>query len=471
MPPEDRIPVWLRILLPCLLVAVLGLQPAALQIRQAWDLVRLAEETGSPGQAALQLRHLLEIEPWRVDLWEPIGMKELSAGALPRAIEALQTAARLGALSSDGRLALGDAYAQSNDVPSAVREWRALGTAPALEKAVRALWDGESENELRSVLGQWSRLEPQNGLVRYRQGLLMLPVNDQNAVQVLLEAGRLDPRISPEVEILRRAVGLAGQSDNAAYRALVIGRALGSVGEWTLARRMFLAAIETAPGYAEAHAFLSEAEQQLGRDGAPELQKAGKLAPESVVVQALSSVYWRRQGEPKRALAALQRVIQAEPDEAIWQAEAGATMAASGDLIAALPYYQKAVEMEPGNPEWWAALAHFSVDYSVDLTHVGLPAARQALQLAPNDPTILDLMGQVFLKLNDLASAERFLQRALQIDRSLAAAHLHLGQVYIQWERPGPALESLTTASRLGANSEVGSLARRLLKQFFPGNE
>jgi tetratricopeptide (TPR) repeat protein len=469
MSPEERIPNWLRILLPCLLVALLGLQPAAAQIRGAWELARTAEGTGQPGLEAAQLRKVLELEPWRRELWEQIGKKELAAGNLNAAIIALQTAERENALSADGRQSLGDAYFQSKDTASAVRIWRSLKTVEGYDRAERAQRAAGDLAGTLETLQMWSRDDPRNGAVRYQLGLLMLASQPDKALPELLEAGRLDPKLSPKVEILRRSIGVAGQADNLAYQKLIIGRALGNLDEWDLALGVFQDAARISPEYAEAWAFIGEAKQHLQQDGLADLEKAARINPKSVVVQALYSVYWRRQGDLKQALEVLRQVMAAEPDQAVWQVEVGTTVAASGDLIKALPYYQKAVQMEPGNPAWWEALAHFSVDYMVDLEHIGLPAARQALELSPNDPALLDLMGQVFFKLNDLASAERFLQRALQVDSTLADAHLHLGQVYLQGEHPGQAFESLSTASRLGGKTEAGSMARRLLTQYFPG--
>jgi Tfp pilus assembly protein PilF len=76
----------------------------------------------------------------------------------------------------------------------------------------------------------------------------------------------------------------------------------------------------------------------------------------------------------------------------------------------------------------------------------------------------MDLMGQVLVHLGDLASAERFIVKALQADPTYAAAHLHLGLVYLLQGDPQAARRSLETAASLDPHGSTGSLARRLLE-------
>ncbi len=55
------------------------------------------------------------------------------------------------------------------------------------------------------------------------------------------------------------------------------------MGEWQLAERAFSQACQLSPEYAEAWAYLSQAQEQLGQDGLPALNKAIALEPDSVV--------------------------------------------------------------------------------------------------------------------------------------------------------------------------------------------
>jgi Flp pilus assembly protein TadD len=102
------------------------------------------------------------------------------------------------------------------------------------------------------------------------------------------------------------------------------------------------------------------------------------------------------------------------------------------------------------------------------LRQVGLPAARQAVLLAPDDPACLDTLGQVFFLLGDAASAERFFDRALQADAGFAPAHLHLGLVYLQQGDSKEAVDQFTLASRLAPGSPTAEQAQRLLENPLP---
>jgi len=138
------------------------------------------------------------------------------------------------------------------------------------------------------------------------------------------------------------------------------------------------------------------------------------------------------------------------------------------DIDAALAYYQSAALIKPSDAHYWTLLAEFCAVHQVSLREVGLPAARQALTLAPENAPALDAMGQVLVGLDDLASAERFFQQALQKDASLAAAHLHLAQVYLQVGQLPEAQVRLTQAYQLaGEQSNVRLVAQRLLERFF----
>lgn len=467
-------PILARIVLVCILFAVIGLRPHPLRVMRGFEEAAALERAGKPAEAATALRAVVEMQPWRSGLWERIAGLELDGGDYAGAVQAYAEAARLNNLSLAGKARRGDAYLLNDDAEQAALVWReALDASAAADGNLEALFEriyraqrdaGELETALETA-NAWHAQQPANAWPQYQAGLLMIASQPDEALAVLLEAARADPDISPAVETLRKAVGLAGTSDSPAYQKLVLGRALGSLGEWELAEQLITESTELAPAYAEAWGFLGEAKQNLGKIGYPDLLYAEKLNPDSVVVQALLAVYWRRQDSPALALQALEKAIALEPEQSIWLIEAGNTQAEAGDLIRARAYFNKAIELEAGSAAAWEALARYTLDYSDDVAGTGLPAARRALLLAPRDAQALDLMGAVFLSLGDLVSAERFLQRAIEQDSTLALAHLHLGQVYLHQGNVEAAVIPLSTAERLSPESAVGGLARRLLAE------
>jgi len=457
-----------------LIALALGLLARAVQpARIAADYQQAAtlERAGQPDRAAGLLREVVARQPWRGILWERIARLELDANQPAAALEAFMQAEQHATLSADAWLQRGEAYLRDAQPEAAISAWQAgldAGGEAALfyERIYRVQRDGGAWQAALVTAQEWHARYPENAWVEMQSGLLLLATGQQDtALPVLLEAARIAPEYSPTVETLREAIGQANLSDEPAYRSLVLGRALGSLGEWELAEQLILEATRIAPQYAEAWGFLGEARQNLGKDGYPDLTAAETLNPDSIIVQALLAVYWRRQDSPALAMRAIEKMIALEPDQVLWVIEAGNTQAELGDLIAARAYFTQAIEMEAGSVQAWKSLAAYSLFYGDDVTGTALPAARQALTLAPNDPVALDLMGSVFLALGDLVSAERFLQRAIQQDSTLASAHLHLGQVFLQKGDLAGALAPLNTALRLSPQGAEGRLAQRLLDE------
>jgi tetratricopeptide (TPR) repeat protein len=251
----------------------------------------------------------------------------------------------------------------------------------------------------------------------------------------------------------------------------MIGRALGSIGEWDAAERAFQQAVQISPGYAEAWGFLGEARYHLNGGGKADLDQADRLAPDSPVIRALMALYWRREGQPAKAMPYLEAIALAEPKEPTWQVEIGNTWVETGDLIKARAAYQKAVDLAPDISLYWQYLARFSIEYNVDIHTLGLGAARQAVVLAPEDTAALDTMGWALVNLGDYATAERFLQHALEKDATYAPACLHMGQLYLQRQENGQAYLYLKRAAALAGDTPTGRFARRLLSKYFGGGD
>jgi tetratricopeptide (TPR) repeat protein len=465
--------ILMRIFIPLLAALLLGLavRPARLAQNLSW--ARQASETNKPRSAAGLLSVAAEENPWRTDLWEMAAADALAAGRAKDALTYLQSAAVLGELSKAAELTRGDALAQSGDQQDALRQWQQIADryGPSAElyqrmaDAQRQLGDFPA---LLKSLQSWRELLPGDAKALYQLGLVLAATQPGQALPVLTQAVQFDPSLAPAVEQIRTAINTGTASGNAAYTLLNSGRALGNLDQWDLAAEAFRQAIQLQPGYADAHAFLGEALQRLGQDGLPELQKALNLDPSSVLVQALQAVYWMRNGKPEMALVYLHAAADQEPTNPAWQAQLGDALVQMGDITGALSYYQRATQIAPQNSVYWRLLASFCVQYELNLSDVGLPAARQAVALAPEDPDALDVMGQLLYLQGDNDNALRFLQRAIKQDAQYAPAHLHLGLVYLQQGKMDLAYEEWSKAQSMAGEGPVGDQAQRLIKRYFP---
>jgi tetratricopeptide (TPR) repeat protein len=477
MQPGERFALFLKIITPLLILVLFSTTPAAYSVSAGLQAARTAHENDQHQEAAAALRQVLFHEPWRVWLWEQVGQEEQDAARLPQAIEALTRAAAAGSLSPQGQYQLGEAYLEQKNANAAEACWQALlrkGKNLPEDLAARTY---ERLSQLQRSRGEfsaavetlraWHAADPKNPRATFLLGLQLSVVQPADALSLLVEAAGQDLSFSAIVQKIRTGINIAGESDDPGYSWLVIGRGLANAGQWDLAAEAFRQAVLAAPGYAEAWAFQGEAKFHLGKDGQVDLDRALALNAKSVVVRALLALNFRRQGKYDLALKNLEIVIALEPDEPMWEVELGNTWAEQGDLLAALEHFQKATTLAPQNSLYWQYLAKFALDYSVNVSTIGLPAARQAVVLAPDDPAALDIMGWTMVSLSDYATAERFLQQAVDRDATYTLALLHLGQLYLQEQNLDRAYSYLKRASLLAGEDTVGLVAKRLLLRYF----
>jgi tetratricopeptide (TPR) repeat protein len=411
--------------------------------------------------------------PWRPDLYEQAGFAYQNGGDNSTAEKFYRIANLHHALSSNGWMAWGSAVYAQGDVPGAVAIWEEALKQKDPDPFVHAyLADGyEKVKNYAGAMQEWKIFLPTSTdypFGHYRLGLLLMATAPEEALPELMQAAQLDPDLEPTVQGLRTALNTAFLSDDKATHLLAAGRALGTLGEWNLAADAFHNAITTRTDYAEAWAWLGEAEQQLGQGGSHEIEQALTFNPESAMVQGLYGLYLQRQGKPDSALAAFHKAADLEPQDAGWQLALGSASEQTGDLITAYEYYLHAVELAPKDASTWRALATFSVNNNVDVNKTGLPAAQKLIELAPDDWKSYDLAGQAAFLLEDYIDAEIYLKKAVQMNPTQAAPALHLGLVYMQTGNRDKAFSYLALARTLDPDGPNGWQAGRLLEQYFP---
>jgi len=465
--------IGLRLLLPVLMIFGLRLPPRPLNLDQALYAARTAHgrEWHDIESTAWQL--VAAYQPWRTGIWERIGVEALASGELDTALSAFLKAESRSDLSSQGRAAYGETYWQQGQIDKALQVWKPLlesGSANVrLYERIAGLWRNAGDrSRLTAVLRLWAAAYPEMAQPAYELGILLLPDEPEEAQHYLRSAGNQDVSLRGRVFTLEQALMNAALQDQPAYGQVLLGRTLASLGEWEAAGRSFELAVRTVPEYAEAWAFLAEARQQTGGSGRTEIEKALAADPESVAARVLAALYWRRAGVPETALVFLEGLAMDYPQQGLWQVEIANTLAEMGKYDQAMDRLQQAVAVEPENAELWRILGRFSVDNYLEMREIGLPAARQAVRLAPANADMHDLMGLVLLQLEDETGAERFLQQALQINPTHASAHLHLGQLYLNQEKFPQAAAHLRQARDSSGESQAGvrKIAERLLEQY-----
>ncbi len=431
------------------------------------------DAAGDYAQAASAYVSAAQRLPWMPSVWEKAGDAYLNGKDYYTAEYYYEMALSRHALSPSGYLGWGEAAFVLGDPRFAVDLWNGLidkGGDPSL--LLPRIAHGYQVLELYSdEIQTWYKYleyQPGDAAAHYRLGLLLAATAPADALPELMQAAQLNPDLDPTVQGLRTTLNTALLSDDRATHFLVAGQALGALGEWDLAAEAFRNAIAGRSNYAEAWAWLGEAEHQQGQDGSREIEQALTFGPESPMVQGLYGMYLQHLGEPDAALAAFHKAADLEPDNPGWQIALGSASEQAGDLVAAYGYYFHAVELAPDDASTWRALAAFSITNNVDVDVTGLPAARKLVGLAPDDWQSYDLAGQAEFLLEDYTAAEIYLKKAVQMGPSQAAPVLHLGLVYMQTGDRTSAYSYLNLARTFDPNGPYGWQAGRLLEQYFP---
>lgn len=473
--PFPEFPLRLRILLPFLAAVALWLSPRAMGIDQTLLGSTLAKELNLTQLEADRQWAVIQFEPWRFELLPQTGRLALQAGNFDLAIRILEGARQLGVLEPQAILALGEAYWASEDQSKAIQTWEPLlmaGRAPGeiYEKVVHLLRDTGQFAEAARWAQIWWQVYPENERAAYTWGILNLAVHGNLSTTALEKAAQLDPGGGKPAGLLVQIMARIDAQAPIEYRWLEIGRGLGNVGEWELALAAFERAKAENPAYAEAWAFSSEAKIRLRRDGLSDLQQAEALAPNSPIIQSLIAINYRRAGNSQEALQHFLATAALEPQRAIWQTEIGNSYADLHNVQKGLEFYRNALQMEPANPEVWRWMAQYCLLHELELREVGLPAARQAVVLAPSDPASLDLLGAILKALEDEPNAERIWLETIEKAPDFSATLLHLGQLYLLQGRLDWAEYYLARAAQSSEqDTEASLLARRLLARYFGG--
>ena len=432
--------------------------------------LKKATISSSYGEVAKHYRNAAQRIPWRGDLYELSGHAFYYAKDYVQADAAYQKAFDRHAFSPQGWVAWGDVNYLNKDPQRAAEIWeQALeqkNPSDQLYSRLAEIYQSNGEfSKAADYLQKYVSIHLEDAPAHYRLGLLLTLSNPNKALSELISASQLDPELDPAVQTLRTALNLASLNDSSSARLVIIGRGLGLVNEWRLARSAFEEAVKTDEKNAEAWAWLGEANHQMGvPEGENEaFDQALNLNPNSPTVRGLRGLYFQRIGNFRQALSEFQAASTLEPKNPTWFVSLGESYAKLGDLIRALEAYQTATTLVPEDASYWRLLAIFCGQNNVNVKDVGVPAAQKAVVLSKEDATSLDVLGWLLLMDARYEEAERILNHALEVDSQNASVHFHLGMLYLQINNRASAYDHFVKARDLG-NTD----AAMMLKQYFP---
>lgn len=478
MQPISRSGVLVRVLLPLLLAPLLMISPRQRMVAQSLHDARQSIAYGNGATAAAHLERVAQRLPWRTELWEQAGELALQGGAPQAAARYLEESDRRDRLSPNGRLLLGEAYRQSGRLPEAILAWETalvLGEPGAAlhERLAAAYQESGNWEKAQQHLRQSVALNPARADLHFWLGRLLAAGEPKAALPHLTLAGELNPSLAPAADELGRAIQLAALQNDEAYTLLESGRALAGAKDWQYALLAFQRAVALRPDYAPAWAWLAEVRQQLEPQSEnllalANLQTALRLEPDSFSTHLFLALYWRRQGKDDQALSHLEAARRLDPAIPTVYAEIGDTLAHMGRISDAVQAYQQAVSLQPQETLFHRLLAGFCVRYQYQIVDTGLPAARRAVLLAPQDPAALDTLAQVLILVQDFSSAERFLVRSLRMDPAYAPAQVNLGLLKALRGDLQDARRRWQMVLDQSPDSTAAQQARRHMQTYFP---
>ncbi|MBN2678129.1 MAG: tetratricopeptide repeat protein [Anaerolineaceae bacterium] len=466
MPPRPNYPQ--AVLIAVALAFLLAITPNRGTFPSTADIIAVqnARASGADLTEWQLLARFLSQQPQNAALWERMAILDHRNGYCEQSVFEFMQVEKNSRLASDSFIPYAECLMELGrfqDTVELLSPHTGTDTAPAgthilLAKAWLRL--GRHDQAFQ-VVSHWVDQKNTDPHAIYAYGLYLALIDPAEALSILQKAITLSPEMEMNYRVMQSAINLAQLSDDPAYQALEIGRAYGSLGEWELAQYAFSSAVALNPEYAEAHAWLGEAQQHLGEDGTEEFNHALSLNPDSVLARALSALALMHQGNPQAALTHLERIAELEPANPQWLISIGEAHTLLGQTDLALLDYQKATRLQPQNAAAWQALAEFSLAYQIEVQSVGIPAASKAVLLSPDDPRSLDLAAQAAMTSADLTSAEDYLRKAINLNPRYAEAHLHLALVLFQRSENAKAVQELIKAASLG-NLEADNLLQQL---------
>ncbi|MBK7673578.1 MAG: tetratricopeptide repeat protein [Candidatus Accumulibacter sp.] len=321
------------------------------------------------------------------------------------------------------------------------------GARDAQLQLARVLVTEKRYSEARRLFEELLLAYPNNPDVVFPVAILALQENDTAlAEKQLKHLVTLDfqQKSAPYYYLGQIAEGGKRSDDALAYYQQV------GPGEYYLPAQVRSAAIRSRSGK------LDEARKQLraAADKSPEL---------GVQLSIAEAALLRDAKETEAALELLEQELGKQPEQPELLYESALLAEKLGRVELMESRLRKLIELQPDSAQAYNALGYSYAD-----RNTRLPEARQliekALQLAPNDPFILDSMGWVLYRQGDLEGALGYLQRAhsQRADPEIAA---HIGEVLWMLGRKEEARLTLREAQKKDPSNEVLTEA---IKRFAP---
>lgn len=431
-----------------------------------------------------ELRRAMELDPKNIRIYLELAGAYVRTNDLAQAEATLKQALSIDAQSIETLVALGDFHLLNKQPEEAERHYqRALQIAPGNDALYVKLagfyqvmnkWD-QAETTLnklvelkpkddkpRILLGDLhkGRGEPSKALASYQQALEVNSASTtarDKLIAQLLDMGKLE-------EAEARIKSLTEKNSKDLSGRFFSARVHLAKGHPEAAIPLLREVIKEEPRAAAAHQFLGLALAQQGEVGQAisELNEAIKLSPSSADARTALAALYLQQGSPDQAIVEGLTALRLNPRDGRAATVLGDAYLQKGDLAKAKQVFEAIAKALPANPlgphrlgliaraqkQDGEAVAHFEQALKLDphfvdalaqiaamRLAVGKPdEARERvmrqLQAAPNDPSIYNLLGRLWMASKNNDQAEAAFKKAIELNPALLASYMNLGELY-----------------------------------------
>ena len=449
-------------------------------------LAEMSLESGHPDEAVRMVQALADLNRDTTGL-KRLGMALLDRGEPETARALLEKTVQVDPGDAEAHGALGEALEALNRPAEAeVAYGRALERDPdareVLLRAGRLALRSGSEARARAYLDRLASLDiaPEQSL---RIALTWLSAGKPGpAIRVLEQAraGSDDPRLLLALGLVQAKVGrwadaaraygqvpagAAGWKDAVVQRGLALARA----GQPAAAERATAEALKQAPGDVALEAGHAAVLEAIGDPGRAEqfLQARIRASGSTELVTALSQIF-SRTGAHAEAVSVLTEALKAHPRDEDLLYALGAALERSGATQEALVRMRELLEVNPQNAAALNFIGYTLADHGEQLEEAER-LVRRALALHPESGAYLDSLGWVQFRRGDVVRATTTLERAAELEPDEPTILEHLGDAYGGVSRRDAAvgayrraLEAMRTSDDPAARERTAVVERKL---------